>query len=424
MPIKVPRKTYCYESKTDYLVKCNEVNPPHTSIIAQVRHSVNTYTSLIKPINKTCYNIIMNRQTAIVWASVIGIITNVVLVGFKMLVGLISGSIAIILDAVNNLTDVLSSVVTIIGTKLAARQPDEGHPYGHGRIEYLTTLLVGVIILTAGIMAMVESIPKILHPELADYSWNTIVVVVAAIVVKLILGLYVRHAGRRFSSSSLIASGIDALFDAVLSFGTLVGIIVTLVFHVSIDGILGAIISLFIIKTSLEILFEASNEILGQAADRELTSKLKSLICTYPEVSGAYDLILHNYGPTELIGSVRIQIPDNLTAKEIHRLTREISHRIYTKYSVSLTIGIYADNSTKPAHREIREFVMNLVNRYPEIHQVHGLYIDDETKLITFDLVLPAHYSRKPSLKQQLSREIRKTFPGYKCLIEIDIDLG
>lgn len=269
----------------------------------------------------------MNRQTAIVWTSIIGIITNVVLVGFKMFVGLLAGSIAIILDAVNNLTDVLSSVVTIIGTKLAMRCPDEGHPYGHGRIEYLTTLLVGVIILATGIMAMVESIPKIIHPELADYSWATIVVVVAGIIVKLLLGGYVRRAGKRFASSSLIASGLDALFDAALSFATLVGIIVTLIFQISIDGILGAIISLFIIKTSIEILSDASNEILGRTADRELMRKIKELICTFPEVSGAYDLMLHNYGPTELIGSVQIQVPDQLTAKEIHRLTQEIAHK-------------------------------------------------------------------------------------------------
>lgn len=369
------------------------------------------------------YNSQMNRQTAIVWTSIIGIITNVVLVGFKMFVGLLAGSIAIILDAVNNLTDVLSSVVTIIGTKLAMRCPDEGHPYGHGRIEYLTTLLVGVIILATGIMAMVESIPKIIHPELADYSWATIVVVVAAIIVKLLLGGYVRRAGKRFASSSLIASGLDALFDAVLSFATLVGIIVTLIFQISIDGILGAIISLFIIKTSIEILSDASNEILGRTADRELMRKIKELICTFPEVSGAYDLMLHNYGPTELIGSVQVQVPDQLTAKEIHRLTQEIAHKIYAKYNVNLTIGIYAENSAEPAHREIREQVLNIVNLYPEIRQMHGLYIDDERHLVTFDIVMPVQCSRKSEIKQKVARELRQSFPDYKSLITIDIDL-
>jgi len=366
----------------------------------------------------------MNREKSIVWTSVIGIIANVVLVGFKMFVGLLAGSISIILDAVNNLTDVLSSVVTIIGTKLASRSPDEGHPYGHGRVEYLTTLIVGMIVLATGIMALVESIPKIITPELADYSWATIAVVIAAIVVKLMLGCYVRHAGKKFASSSLKASGIDALFDAALSFGTLIGIVVTLVFHISIDGIIGAVISLFIVKTSLEILFEASSEILGRTVDRELMQKIKQLICSFPEVSGAYDLMVHNYGPTELIGSVQIQVPDHLNAKDIHRLTQEIAHRVYGKYDVNLTIGIYAENSADPAHREIREQILSITNQHPEILQMHGLYIDDERKLITFDLVMPVQYARKTELKRKVARELRKISPEYKCMITIDIDFS
>lgn len=287
------------------------------------------------------YNIMMSRANSIVHASVVGIISNVVLVGLKMLVGVIAGSIAIILDAVNNLTDVLSSVVTIIGTKLAARRPDAGHPYGHGRTEYLTTLLVGVIILFTGIMAMAESIPKIIHPELADYTWATISVVVLGILVKLALGIYIHRAGRRFNSSSLKASGIDALFDAVLSTATLVGIIVTLVLHVSIDGILGALISLFIIKTSISILSEASSEIIGQTADQELQERVLSSIKQSPEVLDAHDLMLHNYGPDDFIGSVQIQVPTSLTAGKIHQLTRKIARRIRAKYGIKLTVGIH-----------------------------------------------------------------------------------
>ncbi len=287
----------------------------------------------------------MNRQKAIVWTSIIGILTNVVLVGFKMLVGVISGSIAIILDAVNNLTDVLSSVVTIIGTKLASRGADEGHPYGHGRIEYLTTLLVGVIIFITGGMALFESFPKIIHPELADYSWATITVIVAAILAKLALSAYVRRAGKRFDSGSLLASGLDAFFDAILSFGTLVGIIVTLVFHVSIDGILGAIIALFIIKTSVSVLREASDEIIGSNIDDDLIRRITASVEQSPEVIDAHSLMLHNYGPNEFIGSIQIQVPASLTAAEIHQLTRKIARRIRSKYGVKLTIGIHVHSS-------------------------------------------------------------------------------
>lgn len=363
----------------------------------------------------------MNREKSIVRASFIGIISNVVLVGLKMLVGVIAGSIAIILDAVNNFTDILSSVVTIIGTKLAARRPDSGHPYGHGRSEYISALVVGIIIFLTGIMSFAESIPKIITPELADYSWATITVVVLAIVVKLALGIYVRRMGHRYDSNSLSASGMDALFDAVLSFATLVGIAVTLIFQVSIDGILGLIISLFIVRTSFEIMLQASDDILGSTADRDLMLKIKRQICTFPDVSGAYDLMLHNYGPTDFIGSVQIQVPDNLTAKDIHRLTREISHRIFTRFGVMLTIGIYAENVDQPEKRKIKDFLLALLNDYPEVRQMHAFYVDDDEKLITFDLVADEHFSEKT--KRQIVNAMRREYPGYKYLVTIDYDL-
>lgn len=282
----------------------------------------------------------MNREKPIVRASIVGIVTNIILVGLKMLVGVIAGSIAIILDAVNNLTDIVSSVVTIVGTKIAARRPDSDHPYGHGRSEYISALIVGLIIFMTGIMALFEAVPKIFSPELADYSWATIVVVVLAIIVKLMLGAYVRKEGKKYNSASLAASGVDALFDALLSFATLVGIIVTMVFQISIDGILGAIIALFIMRTSLEIMTQAADDILGRTADQELIEKIQAKICAFREVKGVEDLMLHNYGPTDMIGSVRIKVPGDMPAKEIHKLSRQISQQIWDEFGINLTIGV------------------------------------------------------------------------------------
>ncbi len=365
----------------------------------------------------------MSRQKEIVRASAIGIVANIVLVGFKSAVGIVAGSIAIILDAINNLTDVLSSVVTIIGTKIATKHPDADHPYGHGRSEYLATLLVGLIIMTTGVVSFMEAVPKIFHPELADYSWATIVVVVGAIAVKLVLGLYVRKVGQKFNSNTLVASGVDALFDAMLSFATLIGIGVTMLFQISIDGILGAIIALFIMRTSFEIVTGALNDILGRTAEPDLVLKIKHQICSFPEVSGAYDLMLHNYGPSDLIGSVRIQVPDTMTAKELHKLTHEISQRIYAKYDVNLTIGIYAENSSASANRSMREKLLEIINVYPEIHQMHGFYVDEEQRTVSFDLVIDYECKNKDQLKNKVGQLMRKAFPGYKYLITLDLDL-
>ncbi len=346
-----------------------------------------------------------------------------VLAGLKMLVGLVAGSIAIILDAVNNLTDVLSSVVTIIGAKLAARRPDQGHPYGHGRSEYISALIVGLIIFMTGILSLTESAPKIIHPELADYSWATITVVVLAIVVKIGLGLYVRKMGQKYNSRSLMGSGIDALFDAVLSFATLVGIIVTMWFGVSIDGILGVIIALFILRTSVEIIMEASDDIMGRAVSQDLLRKIKQQICSFAPVSGAYDLMLHNYGPTDLIGSVQIQVPDQLTARDLHKLTREIAQKVFTKFGVNLTIGIYADNSDGTTNQAAKQDLLDIINNYPEIHQMHAFYVDEEEKLMTFDLVLDYYCQDVAKVKRQVTRAMKQKFPEYKFLITIDFDL-
>lgn len=363
----------------------------------------------------------MTREKSIVRASLVGIVSNVVLVGLKMLVGVIAGSIAIILDAVNNLTDILSSVVTIIGTKLASRRPDPEHPYGHGRSEYISALVVGIIIFLTGLMSLFESIPKIITPELADYSWATITVVVLAIVVKLALGFYARHVGRKYDSNSLSASGMDALFDAILSFATLIGIFVTLTFQVSIDGILGLVISLFIMRTSIEIMMQASDDILGGKVDRELMQKIKDQILIFPNVNGVCDLMLHNYGPTDHIGSVQIQIPDHMTVKEIHRLTRKISHRIFTRFSIMMTIGVYAENVDQPEKHKMRDFLLSLLNNYSEVRSMHAFYVDDDEKLITFDLVVDEHFTEK--IKHQIVSAMRREYSDYKCHATIDYDL-
>ncbi len=365
-----------------------------------------------------------NRQRIIIRTSIIGIVTNLVLVAFKMTVGLIAASNAIVLDAVNNLTDVFSSVVTIVGTKLAARRPDREHPYGHGRYEYLAALVVGAIIFSVGAFALVESIPKVFHPELADYSLASIIVISAAVLVKIFLGLYVKSVGRAQDSASLLASGLDAMFDAVLSFSTLIGIFSTMFFQVSLDGILGVIISLFIIKTSLEILSNSVLDIIGGRSDPGLSRKLHSFVCSFPEVSGAYDLILHDYGPGAYMGSIHIQVPDRLTAKDIHRLTSEISQGALSRYNVTLTVGIYAENSQTKAHQAMRRHLEEIIEHYPAVLQSHGFYVDDQRKLVTFDLVIDYFYREKLKLKNRIVREFRRAYPEYRCRVTLDLDTG
>ena len=265
----------------------------------------------------------MERNKKIIQTSVIGIASNLVLILFKMGVGLVAHSIAIILDAINNLGDVLSMVITIIGTKLASKAPDKKHPYGYGRIEYISSILISFIILAAGLISVRESVTKIVNPEPAEYTYVSLIIIAAAVVGKFLSGRYIKSVGEKINAQSLVASGSDAFFDSILSLVTLVSAIITMVWGVSLEGVLGLAISVIIIRAGLQTLMEMLNHIIGLRADGELTRSLREKVEAFPGVIGAYDLTLHNYGPMDMIGSIHIEVADTMTAPDIHKLTRD-----------------------------------------------------------------------------------------------------
>ena len=329
----------------------------------------------------------MNRENKIIKTSILGIIVNLILVVFKATVGLIVNSIAIILDAVNNLTDAISSVVTILGTKLANKRPDKKHPYGYGRIEYFTSVIIASLVLFAGITALKESIEKIINPGESDYSIISLIIIAVAVIVKFTIGKYVKKVGKDVNSQSLIASGEDAFMDSILSFTTLVAAIINYIWNLSLEGYLGVVIAIFIIKAAIEILKDTINSMIGERADKELTDKIKAKVCEYSEVQGAYDLILHNYGPSKMIGTVHIQIRDDMLAQEIHALTRQITNDIFNEFGIIITIGIYAAND-KGEFKEIKRELGNVIKDYKDIKQVHGFFVDKNSNNIYFDLIL------------------------------------
>ena len=262
----------------------------------------------------------MKRERIVVRTSILSILANIILAGFKAFVGLVANSIAIVSDAVNNLSDALSSIITIIGTKLAGKAPDKDHPYGHGRAEYMTSLVVSAIVLYAGITALIESIKKIIHPEVADYSTITLVVLIAGIVVKFILGIYVKKKGREVNSSSLVASGLDAFNDAILSISVLASAIIYIAFNISLEAYVGVLVSIFIIKAGLELIKEAVDNMLGLRVETNLAIAIKKEVMKEENVQGAYDLILNDYGPDKYLGSIHIEVADTLTAVDVDKI--------------------------------------------------------------------------------------------------------
>ncbi|MBQ6495174.1 MAG: cation transporter [Bacilli bacterium] len=366
----------------------------------------------------------MERQNKIIKTSIKGIIVNILLVIFKLIIGFIANSIAIILDAINNLTDALSSIITIIGTKLSTKAPDKEHPYGHGRIEYFTSIIIGIIILVAGVLSLKESFTNIINPTKPNYTVYTIIIIITAIIVKILLGSYVKNIGNKINSGSLIASGTDALFDAILSTGTLIAILSYLLFKINIEGIIGLLISLFILKSSIELLKETSSELIGTRVNKELAIKLKEAINLYPEVEGTYDLVLHNYGPMQMIGSVHIQVKDTMTAKEIHILTKEIEKKIYTSFGIILTIGIYASNTSDKESLKIKTDLEKIISNYKEILQLHGFYIDSKKNQINFDIIVDFNTKSPEKIKRKVINEIKKLYPNYTYYVIIDNDFS
>ena len=365
----------------------------------------------------------MNRDHVIVRTSVIGIIANVFLAGFKAVVGLVSHSIAVTLDAVNNLSDALSSVITIVGTKLAGRKPDKKHPLGYGRIEYLSAMIVAAIVLYAGITSFVESVKKIIHPEAADYSAVSLIIIASAVVVKLLLGRYVKAQGEKVNSGSLVASGSDALFDAILSASVLLSAVIFMLTGLSLEAYVGVVISCFIIKSGIEMLCETLDDILGSRVDRELIAEIRKTVCEDEAVSGAYDLILHAYGPEKYYGSVHVEVPDTMTADEIDKMERRIAENVYQKHGVAMTgIGIYSVNTKNDEVKEMRSNIRHIISGREGVLQTHGFYVDLEQKIISMDVILDFALEDREKTFAGIREDIQKAYPDYSLRIAMDID--
>lgn len=361
-----------------------------------------------------------SRDRLIVRTSVIAILTNLCLVAFKVLVGLLANSIAIVLDAMNNLSDALSSVITILGTKLAGRPPDQKHPFGYGRVEYLTAILIACLILAAGVSFAVTSVQKIFQPDETNYTTITVVIVAVAIVTKLILGAYTKKMGKKTDSDALVASGADATFDAVISAGTLAGALVAMTTSYVIDGWIGALISLAILKAGIEMLMDTLSSIVGRRADSELTGKIKQRLCTIDGILGAYDLVLHNYGPTRSMGSVNVAVWDWRTAAELHALSKQAQAIIWEEFRVYLYIGFYAENSRNDSLRDLEDQIRAECKQYPEVLSLHAFFEDPATGRISFDAVIDFACRDSLALARQMERDLAARHPEHTFLIKVD----
>lgn len=364
----------------------------------------------------------MDRNKKIIRVSIVGILANVLLAAFKALVGLLSGAIAILMDAVNNLSDALSSVITIVGTKLSARPADQKHPFGHGRVEYLSAIVISLIVIAAGVTSLVESVKKIINPTTPSYTTLTLVVIIVAIAVKLVLGMFVKGQGKALKSDALIASGADALFDAIVTLSTLVSAGIMLIWNVNLDGIFGTIISLVIVKAGVEMLASPLGELLGTRISPEFAQQLKDKALSFEGVYGVYDIIVNNYGPNTLIGSLHISVAENATARELHLLTRSMSEAFYRDFGIIMTIGIYAVYTGDTPMARLQKAVVQASNDHPGVAQAHAFYYYAEKNLITIDLVPDESVKDIQAFADTMNQFLHEQFPEHKFSVVVDFN--
>jgi cation diffusion facilitator family transporter len=286
-------------------------------------------------------------------------------------------------------------------------------------------MIISLLVLYTGITAFVESVKKIMHPDTPDYSALALVIVAVAVAVKIVLGRYVKHVGETVNSDSLINSGEDATLDSVISASTLVAAGIYLLFHISLEAWLGAVIALIIIKSGYGMLRETLSKILGERADAQLAKDIKETITGFPEISGAYDLVMHNYGPDSYNGSVHIEVPDTLSADDLDKLIRKVSVEVYRKHNVLLTaVGVYSINTKDAEAAEARERVRQIVTANPNVLQMHGFYLDKAEKTLRFDIVVSFDAEDRRQVYREVCENVQKEYPDYTLQVTMDMDFS
>lgn len=366
---------------------------------------------------------IAKRQKVIIRTSIVGIVGNFFLAAFKAFVGILTNSIAIILDAVNNFSDMLSSIVTIVGILLANKAPDRRHPMGHGRYEYLSTAVIAIIIIYIGITAIKESIDKIINPEDVTYNALSITIVAVAVIVKIFIGLYFRKTAKKVDSDSLKASGTDALFDSIISFATIISAVIYLTTGFKTEAYLATIISVLIIRSGLMMLREIFSVIAGERVSPELSNNIKKSVREVPGVKGAFDLMIHDYGTQMIFCSLNIEVEESLTAREIDDISREVRRKVFYGYHIYISsVGIYSINTESEEINKMYRRVKELLSHYDHVIQMHGFHVDEKKREISFDVVLSFDVKNRRAYYLAIKRHLRKTFPKYSINIALDSD--
>lgn len=360
------------------------------------------------------------RSKDIERTSMVGIVVNVGLFLLKIIVGFVTGSIAIINDGVNNLTDALSSVLVIIGARLSNRLPDYNHPFGYGRTEYIATVAIGAVILFGGTNAFHEAVEHIRTPVAASYSTVMLLLMVAAVVAKLALAFFFRRRGRDLGSDALAASGNEALLDVVATTATIVSALITSIWGVSTEAYLAAIISLSILKAGFDTLLQGFSKILGQRISSDVSAETKAAVEDIKGVEGTCDWRLSDFGPKNVRGSVYLEVDERLSVAEADRIARAAQLVAFEKGDIRLdAVGIMPVSCADDDTRDLRRRVSELALAHEHVIAVQGFRVSEKTKMVTYDAAVDFDVDNYEALAEELADEAARELPGHRFFVTI-----
>ena len=354
--------------------------------------------------------------------SILGIVVNVLIAGVKIAAGLLASSVAIVSEGVNNAADALTSVLTMVGTRLAGRHPDAKHPFGYGRIEYLTGLVVAVVIIVSGVQMLIESVKLIFRPEELSISYVSLAIVAVSAVVKFFLGLYTIARGRVAKSDALVGVGLECRGDSYISIITIGVAVVFLLTGVSLDAYAGVVMSAIILKAGVEVLLKIVSELIGRPGEKELATKIYQLVRATPGVVGAADMMLHNYGPNAWSGSVNVEIDHAKSVGEVYAMLHELQLGIMHEEHVTMVFGVYAVDDDHVETRRIRRTILEYVKAHEHVKSFHAVYLEPGTNRLYCDLVVDYELADWGVLRADFLDYMKAKVPGRDVVLTVETE--
>lgn len=355
--------------------------------------------------------------------SIVSIACNIVLVIFKLTMGAITHSIAIQADGLNNLSDVGSNLASLFGFKLANRHPDSEHPYGHGRIEYVAGLIIAFLILLVGFQSLKDAILKIVEPEKVTFTIIAVVILIVSILIKLWMAAFNRAVSKNINSATLMAASQDSLNDVMATSATLISLILSLYTDLPVDGIMGAVVSIIVLKAGVDIFKDTVNPLLGMAPDRELIDEIEEYILSYPEALGIHDLMMHDYGPGRKFLTLHVEVDCNEDIMAVHDAMDLIERSMLDKYHILTTIHMDPVDTNDTLTNELKQMVNGIVKEIDGEYSIHDFRIvsgPTHTNLI-FDVLIPSNDEIKHKLlRQQIDQKIKEINPNYFTVMQIE----